>query len=469
MPSTFEHEHALQRLPVPPLAQTVAVFLKSVQPLQSPEAHARTAALAAAFLANEGPELQRRLEAHDAAQPYSWLEAWWLRDAYLTWREGLMINSNWYMLLQDAARLPPLPIRREPQSAGYSRAQVHRATMVAVGLLKFHEQLCAGTVPPETTAAGQPLDMDQYRHLFGVCRVPKPGCDELVESFPSPSKHILLMAESQMAVIQVYTDVGQRVSVLHLYNQLCDALDMFAAAPTQQPPVSIFTGLHRDTWSSIYQEIIDASPAHADNMHAIQHALFAICLDANSQTLLQNYFATNTFHGPHGYNRWFDLGLSLVASTDGHVGINGEHSPCDALVPVLMVEQVMAAQPETDKDVVEQLPASAFPSPRPLLWNLPGPRFADHFAAADRAAAQAVLNSDVHVLRTNAIGSTFIKRQARCSPDAFVQMALQATFFRLHDELTPVYETASTRLFRHGRTETTRSLSNASAAFVRAL
>jgi carnitine O-acetyltransferase len=60
-----------------------------------------------------------------------------------------------------------------------------------------------------------------------------------------------------------------------------------------------------------------------------------------------------------------------------------------------------------------------------------------------------------------------MKEVAATSPDAYIQMALQLTWFRLYKQPTAVYETASTRLFKFGRTETGRSLSTASLAFVK--
>ncbi|KAJ1886916.1 hypothetical protein LPJ81_006612, partial [Coemansia sp. IMI 209127] len=57
-------------------------------------------------------------------------------------------------------------------------------------------------------------------------------------------------------------------------------------------------------------------------------------------------------------------------------------------------------------------------------------------------------------------------RAAKVSPDAFVQMALQLTYYRIHGEFAPVYESASTRQFLHGRTETVRSLTSEAADFV---
>ena len=46
----------------------------------------------------------------------------------------------------------------------------------------------------------------------------------------------------------------------------------------------------------------------------------------------------------------------------------------------------------------------------------------------------------------------------KVSPDSFMQVCIQIAFFRIHKYMAAVYETASTRAFLHGRTETCRSL-----------
>ena len=50
------------------------------------------------------------------------------------------------------------------------------------------------------------------------------------------------------------------------------------------------------------------------------------------------------------------------------------------------------------------------------------------------------------------------KPSANYSPDVFVQLALQLAYYRLRGHTTPVYETALTRSFHHGCSETIRSL-----------
>lgn len=58
---------------------------------------------------------------------------------------------------------------------------------------------------------------------------------------------------------------------------------------------------------------------------------------------------------------------------------------------------------------------------------------------------------------------------ARLSPDAFVQLAMQLAWYRTQGTFTATYETALTRMFLHGRTETIRTLSKNSRAFVLAM
>lgn len=58
---------------------------------------------------------------------------------------------------------------------------------------------------------------------------------------------------------------------------------------------------------------------------------------------------------------------------------------------------------------------------------------------------------------------------AKFSPDAYIQMALQLAWYRTRREFTATYETVLTRVFRHGRTETLRTFTNESRAWVLAM
>ena len=55
------------------------------------------------------------------------------------------------------------------------------------------------------------------------------------------------------------------------------------------------------------------------------------------------------------------------------------------------------------------------------------------------------------------------------APDAYIQMALQLAWYRTRGDFTATYETALTRLFKHARTETIRTLTADSRAWVLAM
>lgn len=74
----------------------------------------------------------------------------------------------------------------------------------------------------------------------------------------------------------------------------------------------------------------------------------------------------------------------------------------------------------------------------------------------------------LHVFKFPYFGK-YLLRTNTFPPDSFVQMALQLAFYRLHDELPAQYESAHLRIFKCGRTETIRTTSNQSAAFLAAM
>ena len=65
------------------------------------------------------------------------------------------------------------------------------------------------------------------------------------------------------------------------------------------------------------------------------------------------------------------------------------------------------------------------------------------------------VDTDDEVFDFTDFGKAFIKT-CNCSPDAFMQMSLQLTYFKLNGTLCPTYESASTRRFQCGRVDSIR-------------
>ncbi len=56
--------------------------------------------------------------------------------------------------------------------------------------------------------------MQQYKRLFGITRVPAPGSDILVGSHPCKARHILVLYQDQLFVVDVYdSETGERITI----------------------------------------------------------------------------------------------------------------------------------------------------------------------------------------------------------------------------------------------------------------
>ncbi|KAL8213154.1 UNVERIFIED_CONTAM: hypothetical protein K2H54_061029, partial [Gekko kuhli] len=85
----------LPQQPLPPLAQTMARYLRSLEPLVSPEELEQSKELVAEFGApgGEGDRLQARLQRR-AARMENWITDWWVQSAYLESRLPLAVHSS---------------------------------------------------------------------------------------------------------------------------------------------------------------------------------------------------------------------------------------------------------------------------------------------------------------------------------------------------------------------------------------
>lgn len=103
-------------------------------------------------------------------------------------------------------------------------------------------------------------------------------------------------------------------------------------------------------------------------------------------------------------------------------------------------------------------------APQPLVFKINDKTKKNIDCALSRLKAD-VAKHTVSVLAYEGLGKNNVK-QYKCSPDAFVQMAMQLAYFKTFQRVAPTYESAATRRFKHGRTETCRSVSDESVDFV---
>ncbi|XP_073185144.1 carnitine O-palmitoyltransferase 1, muscle isoform isoform X2 [Lepidochelys kempii] len=212
------------------------------------------------------------------------------------------------------------------------------------------------------------------------------------------------------------------------------------------------------------------------SLDAIERAAFFLALDEEAQGYERDREDSMDRYGKsllHGrcYDRWFDKSFTLVVYKNGKVGTNAEHSWADAPIIGHLWEFMLGTDifhlgySEGGHCCGEPSPALA--PPQRLQWDIPEEcrKVIDSSYRVAKALADDV---DFHVFPFTNFGKGLIKR-FKISPDAFIQISLQLAHFRDKGSFCLTYEASMTRLFREGRTETVRSCTRESTAFVRSM
>ncbi|CAN7992922.1 unnamed protein product, partial [Ixodes hexagonus] len=257
---------------------------------------------------------------------------------------------------------------------------------------------------------------------------------------------------------------GRPFKERELFPQLTELMELSRSVG---PPLGLLTTNDRDSWAQAYERL---AIGNEDNLELLQRSIVILCLDEalthakpwEAHTPLQMLVGGE--NSEHGGNRWYDKTLQLVVGADGSVGMIMEHAPCDGTVAVSVLDYVFTYMKKTSKQSPETPPRSV-QRPSKIEFNLSEETLADVEQARTKMEE---LARDVDVLefRFEEFGKGFIKT-CRMSPDSFIQVSLQLTFYRLHGHSPATYESASTRMFLLGRTECIRSQSMESDAFCR--
>ncbi|ORX46745.1 acyltransferase ChoActase/COT/CPT [Hesseltinella vesiculosa] len=472
-PPTYSLQGTLPRLPVPSLEATCKLYLQTLLPLQTQQEHADTTSKVQDFVTSDlGKALQQRLIDMDQNSPFNWLEDnFWIKKAYLEWREALMVNSNYYILGKDDDHHPAELLQGLP-TGQFSQFQLRRAASLIYWALDYKEILEREELPVDM-ARTQPFCMWQYSRIFGVTRIPMPHCDSLIQPDPASLTHVIVLACDQMYKLKVYHQVNgtrQRVSIDALESDLTSIVKHASHKINQQVPVPLLSSWHRDRWTEARTHLLALDPAkNRENMSTIEHGLFAVSLDDHTHGPTAAERSRTGFFGNLGlgvgHNRWFDKSFTLLVENNGKATLMGEHSPVDALTVSYMWDH--ALHHSVKYAGLTGSPTSLTTNVEHLTWTT-NAATQTYLAQAQRDGDALFARSDSHVLHYLEYGTDWVKRTGKVPPDAYFQMVLQLAYYRAHGQVTPTYETASTRKYLHGRTETIRTCSIDTKHFVEA-
>lgn len=139
-----------------------------------------------------------------------------------------------------------------------------------------------------------------------------------------------------MYKVDVIHPNGSRADLESIERQLYDCARE-ANEGVAEPPVGILTATHRDNWANAFEELMK-SPTNVASFEAVKDALFVVCLDDYSAKHNADDAHQQFFHNGDGSNRWFDKAIQLIVTNNGRAGVNGEHSPADAVIPARLFE-----------------------------------------------------------------------------------------------------------------------------------
>ncbi|XP_068611832.1 peroxisomal carnitine O-octanoyltransferase [Brachionichthys hirsutus] len=444
---TFQYQNSLPPLPVPSLENSLSKYLDAVRPFASEEEFKATADTVRRFQEGVGKELHKKL-LQRAKTKKNWLEEWWLNAAYLEVRIPSQLNVN---ITGPGSFLE----HYWPAAEG---THLQRASINIWHTLQYWIMLHTETLPPQK-AGNTALDMDQFRMLYCTCKVPGVKKDSIRNYFKTEREghcpsHLVVLCRGRIFTFDALYD-GKILTPPELLRQLSYVTECCEGQPEGQG-VSALTSQERTLWAKAREYLISADPHNETILETIQSSLFVICLDESKPySTAENY--TNVTLGTITGDptiRWGDKSYNLIVFSDGTFGSICDHAPYDAMVVVALCwyvdQQVKAAEGQwKGPDTVGNMPP-----PEELVFTV-DEKVSSDISYAKQQYLESSRDLQLVCYAFTAFGKAAIKER-KLHPDTFVQLAMQLAYYKMHRKPGSCYETAMTRRFYHGRTETMR-------------
>ncbi|XP_053119935.1 peroxisomal carnitine O-octanoyltransferase isoform X2 [Hemicordylus capensis] len=444
---TFQYQNSLPSLPVPALDESLKKYLDSVRPFLNQEEYKKTEDIVKKFENGIGKQLHQKL-IERAKVKRNWLEEWWLNVAYLNARIPTQIYYNF-------GGPGPYLEHYWPVKEG---TQIERGCMSVWHTLKFWELMRTEKLPVHKSG-NMPLDMDQFRMLFCTCKIPGITQDSIVNYFRTESEgecpsHLVVLCRGRIFEFDAVHD-GHMLSPPEIFRQLAYIQTRCQHEP-EGPGLAALTSEERTQWAKTRDYLINLDPRNLSLLEKIQSSLFVICLDESSpQATPEDYTEITklTLTGDPTI-RWGDKSYNCIAFSNGALGSNCDHSPFDAMVLVVLCSYIDVKVVESEGRWKGSDKVRDIPWPEELVFKL-NQKVLNDIANAKEKYNQKVSDLQVVNYAFTSFGKALIKKK-QLHPDTFVQLGLQLAYYKIHGRPGCCYETAMTRRFYHGRTETMR-------------
>lgn len=398
----------------------------------------------------------------------NYVTSWWENYVYMCSRKSLLVNSNYYVCGSFWAT-----------KRNISREQ--RAANLIHAMLRFRKQIENETLTPRLMRGIVPVCMSQYERTFNTTRIPGLERDRLVHR--ERANHVAVFWQGRWYELRVQTWEGKMMSRAKLQAGLERIVD--SDEPPSSRDVQMLTALGRTEWADFRERCLSEGRNRL-SLDRIEKAAFTVvlCDEVKKKGTGWSERGNELLTGAGG-RVWCDKSLNLVAFKDGDAGLHVEHSWADALVSAhlwewCVAEEVLMDRDETimkmeqekkkDMDMLNDKNEDDDDDERTknivLVSHLPFEVDSKIIEKARKYIIKETKHVDVEIFCVEKCQRDRIKR-SRISPDAFIQMALQLAYYRdTNGQFTLTYEATATRLFRNGRTETVRVVTQDSRNFV---
>ena len=437
-------EDSLPRLPVPTLEETCQRYLKSLHPLLTNEEYSASEKAISKFQ-QQAATLQDRLVAK-AEQPETknWIAEWWNEAAYLAYKDPVVPYVSYFYSFRDDRK------RRNPAK---------RAAAITTAALEFQREVVAGTLEPEYMRK-KPMAMSSYQYMFNTSRVAAEPADYPITYPAAENQYILAIRNNQFFKIATHVN-GKQLNT----TELEQAFNKVYQNAQTSPAIGALTSLPRDQGAVARKNLLDASSSNATALKDIEAASFVVCLDSASPVTREER-AHQYWHGD-GANRWYDKPVQFIVNDNGTAGFMGEHSMMDGTPTHRLCDTVNALIVNERLDFSNPSVRSSLPDPVAITFKT-SPQVQNDISSAQSQFSAVISAHDLRVQAYQGYGKNLIKK-FKCSPDAYVQMVIQLAYHKMYGKNRPTYESAATRKYQLGRTETTRTVSDDSVAFCTAM
>ncbi|CAH4003170.1 unnamed protein product [Pieris brassicae] len=445
----------LPQLPVPKLEDTVNKYLKTVRPFLNENEFSNTSKLMNNFASEGGigQKLQSLLE-NRATKHINWLEEWWLNTAYLEYRDPVVVFSSPGLVF---------PLRKFNNQT----EQLEYAAKTLLAAVNYKSLIDDDKIPLEMMGKS-PLDMSQYKKIFGTCRIPQPKRDKL--SF-NDSKYVTVIHNNHLFHLDIWGSDDKKLSCDQIVQGLKKIVD--SSASPAKDAVGILTSENRDNWAKAY-ELLSKDESNRRSLADVERSIAVLCLDNASgvwkadESARRSLAGAHTIHGAgasaNGGNRWFDKTVQFIVGADGITGLTYEHSPAEGQPIAVLTDFIINY---IDKNTESEESSSSPIEPVQLKFNI-NSDVSKMIDEAKNNLNKLVADLELNCFKFDKYGKNFIKTQ-KLSPDSYLQMAMQYAFYRLHKTPGAHYESAATRMYAGGRTETIRSCSIESIEFAKTM